>query len=67
MTRVQLTDEEVEELQGKIIKEHYIPTAEAFSLHIYKSWWVIDGVRYTMYKPIGHEGVEVYREDGSIP
>lgn len=67
MNRVQLTDKEVEELQGKIIKEHYWPTAEVFSLHVYESRWLIDGVKYTMYKPIGHDCVEVYREDGSIP
>lgn len=50
-----MTDEEVEELQVKIVKEGWLPVEEKWSLHIYESRWEIDGEKYILYKAIGRE------------
>lgn len=61
MSEVQLTQEELEALQEKIINEHWLPHTEHFSLHIYESRWEIDGEKYVLYKAIGHPDVEGYK------
>ena len=61
MNKTQLTQEELEALQEKIINEHWMPTSEHFSLHVYESRWNIDGDEYILYKAIGHPDVEGFR------
>lgn len=57
----QLSEDEVTSLQKRIVSEHWFPTKEAFSLHIYESRYVIDDIEYVFYKAIGKEYLEVYK------
>lgn len=59
----QLNNREVEDLQTLIVNEHYIPTLENFSLHIYESQWIIEGQKYVIYKPISKDYLEVFEFD----
>lgn len=55
MIRYTLTKEEVEALQEKIVREHWMPVFEAFSLHIYEARYEIEGETYTFYKALGRD------------
>ena len=61
MNKTQLTQSELEALQEKIVKEHWMPISEHFSLHIYESRWDIEGEEYVLYKAIGHPDVEGFK------
>lgn len=44
----QLSEQETESLQERIVNEHWMYTKESFGTHIYATWWEIDGVNYVM-------------------
>lgn len=48
----QLSEQEVMNLQKKIVDEHWIYLKECWSMHAYETWWVIDGIGYEMYQAI---------------
>lgn len=44
----ELSESEVMALQERIVNEGWMPTKEAFGLHICQTWWDIEGVKYTL-------------------
>lgn len=52
-----LTQQELSDLQEKIVKEHWFPTSTHFSLHIYEERYSIDDIEYRLYYAIGSNEV----------
>jgi hypothetical protein len=62
ISKTLLTKEQMYALQEKIVREHWFPYEEHFSLHVYEARWDIEGEKYISYKAIGYnQEPEFYR------
>lgn len=53
--KTQLDEQQIVALQEKIVREHWMPVFEGFSLHIYEARYEIEGETYTFYKALGRD------------
>lgn len=47
-----LTEAEVKVLADVIVRGGYVPTYEYSSMHIYQTWYEIDGKKYTLCQAV---------------
>lgn len=60
MIRCTLTKEEVEALQEKIVREHWMPNTEQFGHLGYMASYTVEGVKYLFHNK-GLMGLSVYK------
>lgn len=53
--KIQLSKQEVEALQEKIVREHWFPVDEQLSYSIYQATYEIEGDLYVFYKDLDQE------------
>jgi glutamate formiminotransferase len=58
--KTQLGEQEVEALQEKIVREHWMPDTEQFGHLEYMASYTVEGVRYIFHKK-SLMGLTVYR------
>ena len=61
--KTQLDAQEVEALQEKIVREHWMPDAEQFGHLEYMASYTVDGVKYLFHNK-SLMGLSVYRLEG---